>query len=310
MKFTILTYLLLLPTLTIFGQNYKLYLNSPENSAFIYRISDALDVQLKSKDGTENSEERKIVDYQFTKSNKQLKGNAQHFGIKILDITAESVVNGDTSNYHFSEKVRTNASVARIYDSLIGQGFEAIFDNKGNFKVIDKANEFEPKDMGTADIFEEYHLKNIKDKLKFEFSGRTLQQTMRFFSYAYPKDSVAIGDTWTVFDTLYADFGVLATMNFTLKSVSNGIAMIEISSELGKIPNFKGVDKTDMFFKFSLKGQQEGFLLLDMKTGWIRKLNLSQSLSGLMTVFFLDPMGVDLKIQLKGSTEYNLINSH
>ena len=45
-----------------------------------------------------------------------------------------------------------------------------------------------------------------------------------------------------------------------------------------------------------------------METGWIRKMSIAQNLTGQMTVFFIDPQGINLKVQLKGSTDYDKIN--
>jgi hypothetical protein len=111
-----------------------------------------------------------------------------------------------------------------------------------------------------------------------------------------------------VIDTLYPNYGVIATMTYTLKEIKNNIAYLEIKSDLKKDPSFKGIDMDMMHLKFNLQGQQEGLVLLDMKTGWVRKMSIVQRLTGKMTVFFIDPQGVSIKIEVKGATDYDLIN--
>ena len=144
--------------------------------------------------------------------------------------------------------------------------------------------------------------------MKSKFNKTTLEQTLRYFKYTYPSNPVTVNDSWTVIDTLYPEFGVLSKMNYIFKEIKNNIAFIEITSVLYQDENFKGLDMDMMHLKFDLKGQQEGLVLLDIKSGWIRKLTLAQNVNGRMTIFFLDPQGVNLKVQVKGTTEYDLIN--
>lgn len=296
--------------LTAQKQDFKLL--EYEKDSFTYRISGTTDFVIKTTTGKEISREEKIVDYGFKRrktkfSNKKLN---QQFKVTIKDIYLEKSDLTDVFQYHHKGNISTNKRLENGYDQLINHQFNLAVTEKG--KMISEGN-FETvykNDFGTADIFDNTDLEGIKKQVKTKFSKNTVEQTMRYFKYLYPKDSMDIGDSWSIIDTLYSEFGVLANMKYTLKEVKNNIAFIEIKSVLYQDENFKGLDMDMMFLKFDLKGQQEGLVLLDLKSGWIRKLTIAQNVNGRMTVFAVDPEGVNLKVQIKGTTEYDLINDY
>lgn len=296
--------------LPLIGQKQVLKILESEKDSFVYRISETSDFIVKTAAGKEVSQEEKIVDYGFKKmkAKSAKKPNNQHYEVIIKDIYLEKNDLTDTFQYHHKGNLSTNKRLENGYEKLINYQFDIGISERGS--IITKSN-FEDayeKDFGTADIFDNTDLEVIKQQVKLKFNKKTVEDALRYFEYTYPSDSVAVNDSWTVIDTLYPEFGVLSKMNYTLKEIKNNIAFIEIKSNLYRDENFKGLDMDMMHLKFDLRGQQEGMVLLDLKTGWIRKLTIAQNITGRMTVFFLDPQGVNLKVQVKGTTEYDLIN--
>jgi hypothetical protein len=294
--------------LTAQKQDFKLL--EYEKDSFTYRISETTDFVIKTVTGKEISREEKVVDYGFksikTKSAK--KNTNQRFKITIKDIYLEKSDLTDTFQYHHKGSFGTNKRLENGYEQLINHQFNLVVTEKGKILTEDNFDNVYKKDFGTADIFDNADLDLIKKQIKAKFSKKTVEQTMRYFKYMYPIDSIDISDSWSVIDTLYPEFGVLSKMKYTLKEVKNNIAFIEVKSVLYQDENFKGLDMDMMYLKFDLKGQQEGLVLLDLKSGWIRKLTIAQNVNGRMTVFAVDPEGVNLKVQIKGTTEYDLIN--
>jgi len=294
------------------AQKQVLKLLEYEKDSFTYRISETTDFIIKTTTGKEVSREEKVVDYGFKKLRTKNKQKADHasFQVKINDIYLEKNDLIDTFQYHHKGNLSTNHQLENGYEKLIDYQFDVLISPNGKITTAETFDAVYKKDFGTADIFDNTDLTIIKKQVKTKFSKKTVEQTMRFFQYLYPIDSIGLQDTWSVIDTLYPEFGVFSNMTFTLKEVKNNIAFIEIKSILFQGKNFKGLDMDMMHLKFDLKGQQEGLVLLDLKTGWIRKLTIYQNVNGRMTVFAVDPQGVNLKMQIKGTTEYDLINDY
>ncbi len=289
-----------------FGQSYQLQLHTSKEDSFLYRVTETTDFYIKSNEGTEQNKEQKIVDYQFV-TTPIPRRNIQKVTIAIKNIVIEKT--GTTQNFSYDAKGNNPSSEStRGYDQLINHNFDVEFNNLGKLRMISDFNAIFDEDFSSADVFDNTNFEVIKQQMKEQFSNNTFENTMRFFQYCYQKDSVLVGDSWMVSDSIYPNFGILSDMTYTLKEVKNNIALIDIKSNLRKDPNFKGIDMNSMHLKFNLEGQQEGLVLLDMETGWIRKMSIAQKLAGKMTVFFIDPQGVIIKIRVDGTTDYDLIN--
>lgn len=295
-------------TTIVYGQPHQLRLGIEPADSFIYRITETTDFSIKTDEGTETNNESKIVDYQIFKSNNNIREEISTTKATIKDIFIEKKEDGNKYIYDSKLSNLVHSPLDKSYAKLLNHRFDITLDTIGKITLSKNYNSIFEKDFSSADIFDNSDFEQLKMQVKEEFNTNTFEQTMRYFEYAYPIDSVNIGESWIIMDTIYPNFGVLSMMTYTLKEIKNDIAYIDIKADLVKDPNFKGIDMDLMHLKFNLQGQQEGLVLLDLNTGWIRKMSLAQELSGKMTVFFINPQGKTLKIKLRGSTDYDLIN--
>ncbi|MFK7950821.1 MAG: DUF6263 family protein [Saprospiraceae bacterium] len=292
----------------VVSQPYQLRLGTEPTDSFIYRITETTDFIIKTNRETEINNETKIVDYQFLITESNLKNEVITSKVTIKDILIEKKEDDDKYLYDSKLSKTVNSPLDRSYAKLLEHQFDVTFDIFGEMNLSQNYNSIFEENFSSADIFDNTDFDQLKIQVKEEFNTNTFEQTMRYFKYSYPFDSVNVGDTWMIVDTIYPNFGVLSTMTYTLKEIKNEIAYIDIKADLAKDPDSKGIDMDLMHLKFNLQGQQEGLVLLDLNTGWIRKMSLAQELTGKMTVFFIDPQGKILKIKLRGSTDYDLIN--
>ncbi|MFT6149774.1 MAG: hypothetical protein ACJAUH_002468 [Saprospiraceae bacterium] len=303
-KFYILLSLIFFAQLA-FGQKYQFRMNEPPKDSFFYRVTESIDFFIKSDESIDTSMELKVVDYKFLLKAKT-SDTKQNFDVTIKNIF---ITKSDAEKPFLYDSKKINSGVsAKGYDKLINHNFDVNFDNLGNLETISGFNTIYEKDFGGADAFSTIDFGVVKDQVKSQFSNQTVEYVMRYFRYNYIEDSLEVGDYWMVTDTVYPSYGVISTMTYTLKEIKNNIAYLEIKADLKKDPNFKGIDMDMMHLKFNLQGQQEGLVLLDMNTGWVRKMSVAQRLTGKMTVFFIDPQGVTMKIEVKGATDYDMIN--
>lgn len=292
----------------VVSQPYQLRLGTEPADSFIYRITETTDFIIKTEENAEIDNETKIVDYQLFISENNLKNDVIKSKVTIKDILIEKKESGEQYTYDSKLPKTSTSPLDKSYAKLIEHQFDVTFDIFGTMNLSKNYNTVFEEDFRSADIFDNTDFDQLKIQVKEEFNTNTFEQTMRYFKYVYPIDSINVGESWTIIDTIYPNFGVLSTMTYTLKEIKNEIAYIDIKADLAKDSNSKGIDMDLMHLKFNLQGQQEGLVLLDLNTGWIRKMSLAQELTGKMTVFFIDPQGKTLKIKLRGTTDYDLIN--
>lgn len=267
-----------------FGQKHEFRVEEPAKDSFIYRVTESTDFFIKSAERIDTSKELKIVDYQFVKKRKT-SNNFHNFQITIKDIS----INKSDAEKQFSYDSKSNNTGAssRGYDKLINHKFDIKMDKLGNIDIQNNFEEVYETDFGSADIFTTTDFEAIKENVKTQFSNQSIEGVMRYFQYNYIEDSLEVGDYWSVTDTVYPNYGVISTMTYRLKEIKNNIAYFEIKADLKKDPAFKGIDMDMMHLKFNLQGQQEGLVLLDLETGWVRKMSIAQRLTGKMTIFLL-----------------------
>lgn len=289
------------------SQPYQLRLGKMPVDTFMYRITESTDFTIKTDESTSKSNQSRVVGYKFRHSNHKKTTENKPTEITIEDILIKKKENG--KEYYYDSKLsEVNFTLDKGYAELLEHQFEVTFDSLGKMTSPDDYNSVFGESFGTLDIFDETDYDLLKKQIQIEFNSNTFEQTMRYFQYTYPIETIHIGESWNILDTIYPNFGVLSNMTYTLKEIKNDIAYINIRADLVKDPNFRGIEMDLMHLKFNLQGHQEGLVLLDLKTGWIRKMSIAQEVYGKMTVFFVDPKGETFKIKLRGSTVYDLIN--
>ncbi|MBS1688089.1 MAG: hypothetical protein JSS96_05155 [Bacteroidetes bacterium] len=116
-----------------------------------------------------------------------------------------------------------------------------------------------------------------------QFSDTALHNMLQQLFNVYPGKSVKVGDTWTTKGESAISFlNASADNTFKLVSISNGIAHIEVNSNLISSPEdnpeIKGLN---------MRGTQTGMLDMEINTGLIVDYKLSRHMDGTM-----DMMGI------------------
>jgi len=111
-----------------------------------------------------------------------------------------------------------------------------------------------------------------------QFSDTALHNMLQQLFNVYPGKPVKIGDTWTTKGESAISFlNASADNTFKLVSISNGIAHIEVNSNLvsssGDNPEIKGLN---------MRGTQTGTLDMEINTGLIVDYKLSRHMDGNM----------------------------
>ena len=134
---------------------------------------------------------------------------------------------------------------------------------KGNEKLIEK----------TETISNE----QIKQMLSSQFTEQVLKTSIEQSTKFFPDKPVEIGENWDIISSVFSNgVDIISKAKLSLKQVKDNVGTIELTGTLstpegGAIMKAQGMD-----MKVSIKGDQTGTILVDMKTGWIVSYELFQ----------------------------------
>jgi len=136
-----------------------------------------------------------------------------------------------------------------------------------------------------------------KQMVNQQFSEKVIQATFAQIIHSFPDKPVAIGDSWDVTISQNTNgVDIINKMKYTLKQVKDNVATIDCAGTLatpegGDVLQFAGMEAS-----VSMKGVQAGIILIDMKTGWIVRTEITQS-----STMEMDMMGqaMEQRIEVK-----------
>jgi hypothetical protein len=107
---------------------------------------------------------------------------------------------------------------------------------------------------------------------------------MEKMTAVFPDKPVAIGDSWSQKDTLTTGFPAIVENTWTLTDRKDGVATINVESTFKPNPEGEPMKIGPVTTGFRLKGSQKGIFKLDESTGWFVEGELTQKMSGEVTM--------------------------
>lgn len=155
------------------------------------------------------------------------------------------------------------AEMANTFKNVVGHQYEVSLDANGKVKSIESESgmfdgAFDDNPQGAA----------IAEQMEGMLGKQAMQQAFDRLTGFYPEQPVKVGDTWNVKSEISAGMQLKTDINYTLKSRSNGIAVITFDGDLMTDPNGEPLEMMGMSIKYNLKGKQTGEMTVDEKTGW------------------------------------------
>jgi|GEM_PF-679241 len=111
------------------------------------------------------------------------------------------------------------------------------------------------------------------------FNDDAIKSTISQTFSIYPNHPIAIGETWSNSLEISSNVKMKANVTCTLEKVENSLAYIKINSTLDTDGQQK-VTINGMDVNMSMKGTQNGEMIVDAKTGMYTTSNLTQDLTG------------------------------
>lgn len=222
-------------------------------------------------------------------------GGRERFKMTYEDIQYEQTAMGQEIIYDSKDPSRTNnTQFESMYAALLDSNFELIYDSKG--QLVDAPGLSEVMDNMFAELPAE-----AQEAVRTQMGDNALLQAMKSMTYYYPQqEKVKIGDSWAVTNEVaIAGMALIIDSKYTLLEVKDGLAKIQLASEIDSNPDAAGMDMMGFQMTFDLQGTQEGFLYVDESTSWLNRMELDQQLDGIMNMTSeqTGEMKVDMKVE-------------
>lgn len=125
---------------------------------------------------------------------------------------------------------------------------------------------------------------NIISNLKQQFGEDAMRQQLEQITGFYPDRPVTVGDSWKSTVNMSSGFPMRIISTYTLKSMDQGVAIIEASSQITSDTSTNKIAMGPLTMAYDIKGGQAGTIRADEDTGLPVNSSLNLNFSGTVTV--------------------------
>lgn len=174
-----------------------------------------------------------------------------------------------TLDSEFPEK-STDTALGETFKSFIGVPVVLQLSKQGKVVSVEGTEKLTEKINAITNA-------QYRQMIEQQFSNKMLQGTFQQIAPYFPNKQVAIGDSWDAVLNQHSNgVDIINKMKFTLKEVKNNVATLDCTGTLstpegGIVINMQGMEATA-----SINGENAGTILVDMKSGWIIKSEITQ----------------------------------
>lgn len=186
--------------------------------------------------------------------------------------------NGQTMSYDTKAAKPADKDVAQswtIYKSIIGQSFMMEVDNKGKVISVNGLNSVISNALSKLKSeFNSEEQNMIKDLLNASLNNEAIKSQFEESLNIFPEKNMKIGEQWS--DSQNLSEGPVKGTNKvtrTFKSLENGKAKITVDGTQNVNSN---ETKQGITMNMNAKSTINGYVDLDMETGWIRKGSITK----------------------------------
>lgn len=202
---------------------------------------------------------------------------------KNIGMSIESAMSGQSMKKEFGSDTTGMEEVdptSIILSKMTDQKFKATVSRMGEIENVEGLEEIItgalPEDSASA--------AGMRGNISSSFGDGGFAKNMETVTAIFPKGKVKIGSSWTKESYTSTGMPLIAKNTYTLKSIENNEATIEVNSDLTVDPenattNLQGLDAV-----FFLEGTREGTIRLNTETGWVREANLTDDITGSINI--------------------------
>lgn len=260
-------------TLGVFRQSFKL----EKGKTYPFKTVQRENMKMTAPNGQSQSGTKESVDdVTFTVDN---------FANKVYDITINFVkkvesqtVEGKTISIDTSKPEPAEQQLKgqwKMQKALTGNSLKMQMDENGKILSIKGFEPIYAKVSKTVASLtkEKKAIEGMTANVKAGFNEESLKEQFSKNFMLLPEKGAKIGEKWTKSENMSADGKVKLNTTYTLQSVGNGEAIISVN---GGIPyKSEKQNQGNMTHSMSSELAQNGKIIFDQNTGWIKTQNIS-----------------------------------
>jgi hypothetical protein len=179
------------------------------------------------------------------------------------------------------ENVATMQDLGPMLKAIVDKPIEVILTSAGKVESVkgtDKLREAVENsfDINTPELMKQQLISQFGSQISDEHFKSFFSQCAGYF----PSKPVKTGDSWNYkISTTASNFTMDFDTDMTLKSIDDNIVTLDIAGTISTPEGYE-TDMNGMKAKTSLKGDQNGWVKIDRKTGWIISSETTQNFAG------------------------------
>jgi len=214
---------------------------------------------------------------------------------KDLNLIMTSSLQGELMNVRAKEVVEGDMQ-SKIFNTILNNPVKMVLAKTGDILRVSGGDSLVNKMTDASGLEDEFSINLMKRSLSKEFGSEALSNSYKQMTFIYPEKKVKVNDQW---ENAYT--GKLRTANiWTLKGITDH--RTTITGKATVIMDIKDPNTT-----MKLKGSQNTLILADSGSGFIIKMTVEGTSSGVSTLTQLGDQ--ELPTTIKSKITYELINN-
>ncbi|HSU65517.1 MAG TPA: DUF6263 family protein [Tepidisphaeraceae bacterium] len=167
--------------------------------------------------------------------------------------------------------------------ALVGNGYTAKLEPEGKVSQISGAKALLDRVLGQLNLPDATARSAAEKLVRQELNESSLKRGLENLFAPLPDHPVALGDIWKHSAHTTAGLSITIDSTYTLKSRQDGVATLSVAANLNTTKD-SAIPVTPLTLTYEFHGTQTGSLDIDESTGWIKRSDLSQTLTGSVTI--------------------------
>ncbi|HHV29487.1 DUF6263 family protein [Acetivibrio mesophilus] len=298
-------------SLSACNSGLALYVNVNVGDSYKYHIEMDQTMNVEQSGQSVETNQNMVYDFIVSVNDVDSEGNiTADYKYDALKIDIES--NGAKQSFD-SKNANADDSMSAIYSSFIGKGFTAKMTKYGEIKEISGVDNLlnsivDSMDLGedeVAQVFKE----QTKESLRQSFGDEAIKSAVQSATVFPDTESIKVGDTWTVDNSVKTIVDMKMTTTYTLDKVEGEIAYISVKADYKSDPSTAS-DYMGMQMTTDLSGTMTGSIKVNTKNGFLSEGQMTQEYSGKMSIVVpamegLESQTVEIPMDSKGTITYS-----
>ncbi|MCA1761835.1 MAG: DUF6263 family protein [Cryomorphaceae bacterium] len=219
-----------------------------------------------------------------------------------IGMSVETAMSGQNQSQAFGSDTTDMDQVdptSLILSQMTDEKFKATIDRQGEVKNVEGLEEI----IANALPEDSVRATAMQSNISSSFGDGGFSKNIETVSAIIPEGKVKIGSSWTKESYTATGLPLLAKNTYTLKSMENNVATIEIDSELTVDPDNASTNLQGLDAVFYLEGTRTGTIKVDANTGWVIDANMTDDITGSLNISpnAQMPDGMNIPMEVKNN---------